>query len=320
MANVPSQRWTVLDVLSMARELAKTVDQQRVISQQGKYIYNLALSEIASLLNGASDPSYFTSAPLAPASTIVIDKTATWSGSGGAGSTIDFTFTGGLSGIGVGSLISGAVVFTSGGLVHTIVGRIMNINSNTASVYIVAGTVPSYSESYYYFHCNIEKDSTGLLSANIANINYDKIIALVHSTYGLCVNVSPNEFFSIQRQAFPHASYVEDIIWCQSGNEILLRAGSKCTSGGTYTLYYHRQPTYPTNYDNTEYVDLADKWIPLLVKRIYTFCILQTENDIPKNLAQEMQLDYQQISGFTTSEIANKMKRNDLALLAQRNQ
>jgi len=319
MANVPSQRWTVLDVLSMARELAKTVDQQRIISQQGKYIYNLALSEIATLLNGASDPSYFTSAPLTPASTIVVDKSATWTNAAGPGSTIDLTFTGGLSGVGVGSLISGAVVNTSGVLIHTIVGRIMNINSNVASVYIIDGTIPTYSE-LYRFYCNIEKDSTDLLSANIANINYDKIVALVHSVYGLCVNVFPSEFFSIQRQAFPHASYVEDIIWCQSGNEILLRAGSKCTSGGTYTLYYHRQPTYPTNYDNTEYVDLADKWIPLLVKRIYTFCILQTEDDIPKNLAQEMQLDYQQISGFTTSEIANKMKRSDLSLLAQRNQ
>jgi len=61
MANVPSLRWSVLDVLSSARELAKTVDQQKVLQEQGKYFYKLSLSEIVTLMNKSLDPTYFTS-------------------------------------------------------------------------------------------------------------------------------------------------------------------------------------------------------------------------------------------------------------------
>ena len=76
MAQVPSKRWTAFDVLSSARELAKTVDQKKVLQEQGKYFYKIALSEIVALLNSSTDPSYFTSTGLTNGTNIarIIDK------------------------------------------------------------------------------------------------------------------------------------------------------------------------------------------------------------------------------------------------------
>ncbi|MBU0598992.1 hypothetical protein KKF61_08480 [Patescibacteria group bacterium] len=316
MANVPSIRWTVKDVLSAARELAKTVDQKRVLQEQGKYFYKLALSEIATLLNGASDPAYFTSTTLTVVSDIELLKD---SDQGGIITAIEKLVNGGVgyrvtrsTGIFVvGSLIHIVIVLNATGVeVHNLLGRIVSTGSAGAlgNFEILSGSLAASgnltTQSFYVGVIKTVQPS----SVDISTISFDKIVAIFDSTYGECVYVTPTEFVSIGRADFQHKSYDDDIVWTQIGNSIYFRNGSKITAPATKTMWYQRQPAYPVLYDDTEYIDLADKWIPLLLKRIYTFLILQTENDIPKNLAQEMQMDYAQINAITTSEIGNKDK------------
>jgi len=312
MAQVPSTRWTALDILSSTRELAKTVDQKKVLQEQGKYFYKAALSEIVTLLNSSVDPSYHVSTSLSAATDFehLVDNTVN------SGILTAMTVTGTAV-----ILTRSSGLFIVGSLLHIIETSTASrtiLYKNTARVTIGGAvatavildtpTIITYNSTNHGLEVTVEKSNvTNPLTTDISTILYDRIISIEDSINGQCVEVTPQEFASLGRSAFQHKSYDDDIVWCLFGNSIRFRNGAKITAGNK-TMWYQRQPNYPTAFDDTEYVDLADKWIPLLIKRIYTFLILQVENDIPKNLAQEMQLDYQQISGFVGAELQNKTK------------
>lgn len=321
MPNVPSTRWTVKDVLSAARELAKTTEQKRVLQEQGKYFFKIALSEIVTLLNGVADPSYFASTTLTVGSDIERLKDSTQTG--GVITAIERTVNGGInysvtrnSGtFTIGSLLWIVVVLKSNGTeVYNLVGRVVSLGNvgQTAYFTILSGSLGASANFTTHAGYVTVIKTVNPLSVSIAGIDYDKIVAIYDSAYGECVLVTPQEFASIGRADFGHKSYDDDIIWTQIGSNIYFRNGDQITSPGTKTMWYQRQPSYPVNFDDNEYVDIADKWVPLLLKRIYTLMILQSENDIPKNLHEEMQLDYAQINAVLASEAQNKgVKRNE---------
>ena len=314
MAQVPSTRWTVLDVLSSARELAKTVDQKKVLQEQGKYFYKAALSEIVTLLNSSTDPSYFVSQAL----TAVTDFEH----------LVDYTVNAGIltamtvSGTTV-TVVRSSGTFIVGSLLHIVetstVSRTI-LYKNTARVTVGGATataiildtptIITYVAVSHGLEVTVEKaNTTSTLSVDVSSYLYDRIVSIEDSINGQCIEVTPQDFASLGRPNFQHKSYDDDIVWSLYGNTLRLRNGSKITAG-TKTMWYQRQPNYPTAFDDTEYVDLADKWIPLLIQKIYVYMILQSENDIPKNVEQEMQLAYQQITGFTQAEVQNKMKES----------
>jgi hypothetical protein len=232
MPRVPSQRWKVVDVLSTVRELAKSTNQSRVLSEQGKYFYKSALSEIVALLNNSTDPSYFTGP-----TTLTLSTT---------------------------------------------------ISSASTIAVATIGTT----------------------------LQYDRLVSIAFEDWGHAVKVTANEYFSIGRPDFQHHSYADDIVWTQMGDVIHFSAGIAITgTASTAGLFYQRQPNYPTNW-TSDYVDLADRWVPLLIKRIHTLMILQTEADIPRNLHQEMALDYESIGAYAQAEVLNK--RRDTAVKRDR--
>jgi hypothetical protein len=304
MAQVPSTRFTAFDVLSMSRELAKTVDQKRLVTEQGRYFYKLALSEIVTLLNSSVDPSYHVSTSLTVGSNMEMLTDSTITAVNSTAKTI--TRSSGV--FVVGSLIHVTLITVSTGAIAYQWAARITVGGATATYAVITGTDSTYSASPQNVAVFVERSNvTNPLIADISDIVYDRITSIEDSLVGQCIEVSPEVFSSLGRSDFVHQSYSDDIVWAQFGNSIRFRNGAKVT-GGTKTMWYQRQPNYPTLYDDTEYVDLADKWIPLLVKRIYTYILLQTEPDIPKNLAQEMQMDYQLISGFKQAEVENKLK------------
>lgn len=217
MPQVPSTRWKVSDVMSTVRELTKTVDQKRVLVEQGRYFYKLALSEIVALLNMSTDPSYFTPKEL----------------------TLD-------NGV-----------------------------------------------------------------ADISEIPYDRIVVIEDATLGQVIPVTPGEFASRLRSGFPHTAYLRDIVWIQYGNKIRFLAGEEVKDKqGTKTMWYQRQPKYPETDGewNEFYADIADRWVPLLVKRMYTYVVIQNDHDMPKNVYQDMVNDYNQIEGYVQAEFLNLEK------------
>lgn len=324
MALVPSKRWTAKDVLSLVRELTKTVDQQKVLVEQGKYFYNVAISEIVSMLNGSLDPTYFVSETISLAADVVINKDTTDTGNitqidtNTSVKTITFNSSPNNNLL-VGQLVVLSIWTTGGAFTGLWAARIVSKGTTTSTYLTISGTEPAgatyTTASYGMSVAAIGSAALYSSSFTVSTLTYtpDRIVEILDSTYGTCVRVSLSEFFSIGRSGFSHKSYDDDIIWTQTGTTIYFRKGAKILSEGTKTIIYQRQPIYPTNYDDTDYVDLSDKHIPLLVKRIYTYVILQVENDIPKNLAAEMQLDYAQLSAAATAELQNKYKKTTMS-------
>ena len=308
MAYVPSKRWTVLDVLSMVRELTKTVDQSKVLVDQGRYFYNTALSEIVAVLNGALDPAYFVSEVIATSSEIVNLNISATAGDISNINITSNTITRVPGAWKVGDIFTVQIYDINVADVFSFVGRVISVDGTAkiATYTPIEGTEYTLNTFTNGSVWVISTLSTLTINTNSLSYSADKIVEIWDSTYGQCVKVDIGEFYSIGRSGFEHKSYDSDIVWTQIGNSIYLKNGSKCISPGTKTVIYQRQPSYPTLYDATEYVDIADKYVPLLVKRIYTYLILQTEVDVPKNLAQEMQTDYAQIAAFAGSELANR--------------
>jgi hypothetical protein len=312
MPQVPSTRWTALDVLSSARELAKTVDQRKVITEQGKYFYKVAISEIVTLLNSSVDPSYHISTSLSAVADFenLLDTTVN-SGVITAmtvvGSVVTITRSSGL--FIVGSLLTITQTSTaSRTILYQNTARVTVGGATATATIIGTPAIVTYVGANHGLAVTVEKSNvTNPLTVDISTILYDRIISIEDSTNGQCIEISPQEFASLGRATFSHKSYDDDIVWCMYGNSIRFRNGAKITPG-TKTMWYQRQPNYPINWDDTDWVDLADKWIPLLIQKIYVLMILQVENDIPKNIENEMQLSYRQISGFMQSELSNKSK------------
>lgn len=212
MPQVPSSRWKVSDIMSAVREMSNTIDQKKVIEKQGEYFYKLAISEIVSLLNSSTDPSYFAS-------------------------------------------------------------KSLTVTDNMAI---------------------------------ISDVMFDRIVAIEDTVLGIAIYKNPDDFLSLLRDGFSHSSYDKDLVWTQFGNIIRFRAPAGLTQGNKI-MWYQRQPNYPTNW-TTDAVDLADKWMPLLIKRIYSYIVIQNTSDIPNNLYQDMQNDYQQIAAYVDAEFANTLK------------
>lgn len=312
MANTPTSRWTVKDVLSMVREITDTVDQRKILTEQGRYFYNAALSEIVSLLNSSTDPAYFNAESISLTNSLLHSTYgfigATLTGMSNQYGTMTITST---------KPAAGAIVTiwsyrTSDGLSNLCLARVTSVVGDTVYVSAIIGGVPLIPGSVYDYATVtwMDNPSNDTFNATTLAYNYDRIVSIWDSTYGQCVEVTLDQFYSIGRSDFQHKSYDNDIIWTMAGNTIYFRNGAKITSPGTKTVIYQRQPRYPTLYDDTEYPDIADKYIPLLVKRIYTYIILQKESDIPKNLAQEMQLDYASIAAYAGVELSNRNKGN----------
>ena len=314
MAQVPSTVWSPFAVLSAVRNLANVEDAQLVVQEQGRMFYRLALSEVAGLLNKVKDPAYFSSSVL----TVSADQerlTDTTNNSGiiTAVNSTDKTITR-SSGVFVTGSIFVAVltpVDAVGGVIDSQwIGRFKGSGA-TAEYEVLSGTDASLTGAKGLALTVIKSMET--LVADISNIRFDEIVAIQSSTAGFCKQVDQKTFFDIRRPDFMDTSYYDDVVWTLIGNSIYFNVGRNIKAGiGTVTMYYQRQPDYPATdalYTDTSLrVDLSDKWMPLLIKRILVWVLLQKQNDIPANLAQELQLYYQEIGVFEESEKKNKGK------------
>ena len=135
-----------------------------------------------------------------------------------------------------------------------------------------------------------------------------------------CILKPVHEYLAVELGNVGTSVYSNSVIACQlatsSGSELRILPGteiynSKMTNAGTpislqITVYYLRQPKIDNLNYETDYVDLPDKYVPLLVKRIYSYCLLQIQGDIPTNFSNEMASDYRQIAEFLNAEMLNR--------------
>ena len=342
MSILPST-WTVGDTIASARKIAKAQSAKDVSWQEASKFYASSLHEVVNQLNLATDPSYYTNEVIAMTSgieqakfysTTVSNPHLSGSANDGIISAVDAinktisrtsgSFSKGSLGIltqfaaadpsfarGVWMLYIGVIRFVTSGTIaqYEVISDVFG-----TAIYDDPGTITPqpYGEDPTYAEVSTSLALLSSLTENqfdLTGLQYtlDKIISIHDSEWGHCHPVNANEFFSISGEDITHTSYNDNIIWTRIGNVLYFKHGENTTTAGVKTIYYQRSPQMPSYFDETEYVDLPDKYIPLLISRMVTYMMFSTSQAPP--ISQATQSDATQVSVASTSEMVDRKKQ-----------
>jgi len=312
----PSNQFTAHAVISQATSLSKTVSQEAVLEAQRKNFYRTSLIEIVTLLNGAVDRSYLTyleavnkhaSDSYTPTERQIIvgndpimGSAATW-----------------MSGINLlQKRVSSSVIYDP--LKGRQIDRIVSIEQR------VEGTGASYTA--------VQPFSGQIKPAKLTEMQSIMKLDFAHGAYKddiVYLDIGGTET-TANGGAWTSAEAGCDYLPTSgTGSETIfstywlrLRKDRNSTKipltpayvGAAdyyrliYTIWFNRMPNFPLegstaatdgwrpdSTSSSRFIDLPDKYMPLLVKRIYTYCLLQLQQTIPDQLSADIMNDYRQI-------------------------
>ena len=326
MGFAPCERWTAHRVLSVCRNLAKADAVDKVLTEQVKIFYQTALNEIVTLLNGAIDRSYLTnvisyyvdlgdsftinneyliaqSDPLHPIDTnlmainVLQKKVVTINGTNTLIDPLENKKIDRLNYIeqeieGAGSAIEGLETHT---------GQILPIKDIGIAQSLMRADFPheSYKNDLIYIEIGGEP------TTNISNQNWtaaqseylpttgnstDKIF----NSYYIRIRKDPRSRKFNMRPAYVDGTNyrrIKTIIWYQRMPNYPKDGTTPATDG------WASDSTHPS-----KYVDLPEKHISLLIKRIYTYLLLQQTGSIPDQLAADTTRDFANIYANMNAE------------------
>lgn len=306
MPLTPSTRWSPGKVLSIARQMVGDTQADRVDETLLRYYYNLALSDIVGALSATLDPTYFASSTLTTAvAARFINNTPSTVPSAGNFTAAAATYPN--IQVGMTAVLAG---FTSGTTLVNwaeikILTATLATGTWTCTYSVLIGTDPFAGSTSWKLLLDTG-DATDI-TADISAIKYDKIIAIEDSNNGYCRELSNKDFSALSNTNFLHSSYADDIVYTVKGNTIVFKIGPRVTNG-TKTIYYQRQPDYPTNYNDSEYIDLADKYAGLLVKRITTYCKISITGGFDLDWSKALEADLMLTKSTLESEMMNRLQ------------
>jgi len=334
----PSNQFTAYTVTSMARNLAKTVEQAQVLEAQIHNFYRAALIEIVTLLNGAVDRSYLTKVEAVDlhasdvTSTAATEKQIVVQADPIMGSGVTF-----MRGINIlqkrvktgGSTTTGII---SDPLKGKQIDRILSVEQR------VEGTGATY-QAVQDFSGQIKPVKLGemqsIMKLDFAHGAYkddltyleiggDPVVAVpqvatttawttaetgcdyLPTTGTVATDVSFNAYWIRIRRDRLNSHIALAPNWISAADYFRI----------LYTIWFNRLPNFPTEGttastdgwrpDSTSpsrFIDLPDKHMPLLAKRIYTYCLLQLQQDIPQQLGADIVNDYNQINAMMAADV-----------------
>jgi hypothetical protein len=341
MAYAPSTRFTAYDILSMARYLAKADDVSNVMIHQGKYFYELALTEIVTLLNGALEPSYLSSVE-------AVDKHADDSYVMTEDQlTVENDFFYGSEMYGTTNTFVRCInllqkrVYTDDGSILTIHDP-LNGKQIDKIIAIEPKVIGAGAEFTAYINA----------PGQIKQVKLEQFQSMLRLDFSSGASKDDLVYMVIGGNKSEASPVSDEGEWVASDSEYLPTAGTIATDlfdsvfirirkdknnnqltivpnyleGGAsyrrihYNIWYQRMPNFPVSgtspstdgwmSDSTHpsrFVDLPDKHIPLLAKKIYIYCLLQLSKSIPDQLSYDVNREYQAISGNMDAELKNQM-------------
>lgn len=334
----PSNQFTAYSIISQARNLAKTTEQKDVLEAQIKNFYRSALIEIVTLLNGAVDRSYLTKVEAIDlhasdvTSTAATEKQIVVQADPIMGSSVTY-----MAAINIlqkrvktgGSTTTGIL---SDPLKNKQIDRIMAIEQR------VEGTGASYS-AVQDFSGQIKKVELGVMQSIMKldfahgafkddlvflEIGGDPVVASpqVAATTAWTTAEAGCDYLPATGTVATDAifnSYWIRLRKDRNASKIALRPVYNSSSDYfriLYTIWFHRLPNFPLEGttaatdgwrpDSTSpsrFIDLPDKHMPLLVKRVYTYCLLQLQQEIPPQLGADIMNDYNQIYAMMNADV-----------------
>jgi hypothetical protein len=329
----------------MARELSKTPETKLVLEQQGRYFYKMALLEIVTLLNGAVEPAYYTSLLAEDRYTSgevrggCTDQTVI--------SVENDIFhklpANGINSVCAINVLQKRLSTDSGGdILDPIYGKEMDhiiaieqsvVDGDYKEIYTIGQLKPlslskfqsllrgdfahgSYKDDIVFCETGGKTSSAISITSGIAGDWTTRNTDQSGATYLPASGDSTVKF---------NAHYIR--LRYDPNNEIgvILNPVYSGTPADEriiqYNIFYQRMPNFPADGSTTatdgwrdgsthtsRFVDLPDKHLPLLIKRIYTYCLIQLNQNIPEQLSHDIMQDYNQIYAMMDADSKSQFK------------
>lgn len=268
-----SKSYTFSYLESFLRVLTAQVALDDIQSKTLMKIVNKNTLDIAEMLNGATAPDYGATQVLGDVGINYSETEVLADSYTNATKTVGKTAHG-LTNADIGRRI----------LLHTEIPGIAGISTiasvPTSSTFIIADTQHASLGSGALYYFVLSRHSGAHL--DISTLKIDKIIKLVDGTNGL---VGPQKDFPFENLANMD-DYDKSIFYSHFGELLILFKGSGIPAWGTLTLYYYRLPTLVT--EDADYIDMKDKYIPLLIDKCKLELYELANKLAPKELSQSV--------------------------------
>jgi len=283
-----SKVYTYQKLGDMLRDFLKEVAPDNVQPLALNEYISLGVLDLCERLNSASAPDYLKTAVLNESSktpTPVLCTSFTHS-------TKTFTKTAhGLTSADIGKRLVASVTDLTTATIDYLLTQIVSITSVNA--FVVADSfgenkITSGALDVSYGVLPLTAYTTNKLDCDISTINLDRIIKITDSVNGL-VNPAGDaeiEGISYYSASLPGNSLKQGNVWfTQNGETVSFYKGTSVSTYGTLTMFYYEQPILlGTNDPLINYIDVRDKFIPLLFAIVKNMLYEQLQKQAPDSL------------------------------------
>ena len=283
-----SKVYTYQKLGDMLRDFLKEVAPDNVQPLALNEYISLGVLDLCERLNSASAPDYLKTVVLNESSktpTPVLCTSFTHS-------TKTFTKTAhGLTSADIGKRLVASVTDLTTATIDYLLTKIVSITSVNA--FVVADSfgenkITSGALDVSYGVLPLTAYTTNKLDCDISTINLDRIIKITDSVNGL-VNPAGDaeiEGISYYSASLPGNSLKQGNVWfTQNGETVSFYKGTSVSTYGTLTMFYYEQPILlGTNDPLTNYIDVRDKFIPLLFAIVKNLLYEQLQKQAPDSL------------------------------------
>lgn len=266
--------YTFSRIKSLLRVLADELGVNKIQDSTIMEIVNANVFDIAEQLNGATAPDYGTVATLGDAATHYSETEVLCTSYTDATKTVAKTAHGlTTADIGKRIILHNETPNVAG------ISRIAGItNANAFTIENAMGATIGGGAVYYFI---LSRQSTS--SLDLSSLKVDKIIKLVDSTNGLVAERKDLAFENLANID----DYDNSVFYNHIGEAIYLFKGANVAAWGTLTLHYYRLPN-PVTAD-TDYIDLKEKYMKLLIGSCKLDIYELAQKVAPKELSQSVE-------------------------------
>ena len=289
-----SKNYTLKKIKSLLRILTRQLGLKALIDKEIVSIINYNLFDLAALLNGAQDPFYQDKEVLGDAATFYSDSAV----AGGTYTDSTKTVTKTAHGLTTADIGRRIILHseTPGTCGITTIASIVSVNAftltNSMGTTIGGGT---------FYYAVLSKHSGAYLEMSALKVN--KVIKLVDSDSGEVVPAGDSDFEKLADLD----EYSESLVYNQVGETLELFKGADISAWGTLTLHYYRTPN--TLVSDTDYVDLKDSYIGLLLDKCKLVLYEMAKIAAPKDLSDSVLLKTKELIGSDANRVAGIQAR-----------
>lgn len=277
-----SKSYTLSIIESHLRVLVDEIAPSKILSDTIIAIVNKNTLDIAEMLNGASIPDYGSTSVLTDASANVATPIVTNSSYVNSTKRITDTNNHGLTSSDIGK----RVPFYAAAGINTYIGVATVVSIISTTIFEIDVAIGEDITSGNLYYKVLSAHSAAFL--NLSGLKVDKVVKVVDSVNGLLSERADLTFEGLAN----NNQMTRGVFYNHFGEYLYLYKGSNISSWGTLTVYYYRLPTLVTQ--TTDYIDMKDKYIPLLIDKckvdIYELAKMSPPREITQSVEAKTQM------------------------------